>query len=145
MPMSWHTMMEFEPPLIGCIVSDRNYSFGLLTKSRECVLNIPTVAIIQEAVACGNCSGRTVDKFAAYGLTPVPALRVQAPLIAECPVNLECKVVDTRLVAKYSFFILQVVQAWRAPRPRDLRTFHHLGRGRFMIAGKIRVLPSRAK
>lgn len=145
MPMSWHTMMEFTPPLVGCIVSNRNFSFQALKATRECVINIPTATLIRETVACGNVSGRSVDKFARFGLTPLPARRVRAPLIKECPVNLECRVVDARLVAKYNFFVLRVLEAWRDPRPARLRTFHHLGMGRFMIAGATRVLPSRAK
>jgi flavin reductase (DIM6/NTAB) family NADH-FMN oxidoreductase RutF len=145
MPMSWHMMMEFEPPLIGCIVSDRNHSFRALKATKECVINIPTVGLIKETVACGNCSGRSTDKFAVFGLTPLPALRVQAPLIAECPANLECRVVDTRLVSRYSLFVLEVVKAWRDPRPKRLQTVHHLGMGRFMIAGRTQVLASRAK
>jgi flavin reductase (DIM6/NTAB) family NADH-FMN oxidoreductase RutF len=145
MPMSWHTMMEFEPPLVGCVVSNRNHSFGLLRASRECVINVPTVRLISETVRCGNCSGRTTDKFAAFGITPLPARHVQAPLVAECPVNLECKVVDTRMVARYNLFVLQVIKAWRDPRPKRLQTFHHLGRGRFMLAGATRVLRSRMK
>lgn len=145
MTMSWHTMMEFEPPLVGCVVSNGNYSFGLLRASRQCVLNIPTVDLISATVRCGNCSGREVDKFSRFGLTPVAAEQVDAPLIAECPVNLECRVADTRMVAKYSFFVLEVVQAWRAPRPRRLETIHHQGYGRFMVAGATRVLASRMK
>jgi flavin reductase (DIM6/NTAB) family NADH-FMN oxidoreductase RutF len=75
----------------------------------------------------------------------VPAARIDAPLIAECPVNLECRVVDTRLVTQYNFFILEVIKAWIDPRRKRLRTFHHLGRGRFMIAGRTITLPSRMK
>jgi flavin reductase (DIM6/NTAB) family NADH-FMN oxidoreductase RutF len=145
MPMSWHTMMEFEPPLVGCVVSNRNHSFGLLRASKECVINVPTVRLISETVHCGNCSGRTTDKFAAFGITPLPAQHVQAPLVAECPVNLECRVVDTRMVTPYNLFVLQVIKAWRDPRPKRLQTFHHLGLGRFMVAGATRVLPSRKK
>lgn len=143
MPMSWLTMMEFEPPLIGCVVSAANHSFGLLRASRQCVINVPVVASIVASVRAGNCSGRSVDKFAAFGFKPLPAERVEAPLIAECPVNLECKVVDTRMVARYNLFVLEVAQAWRDPRPRRLETFHHLGHGRFMVAGRTRVVPSR--
>ncbi|MBS1133515.1 MAG: flavin reductase-like, FMN-binding [Burkholderiaceae bacterium] len=145
MPMSWHTMMEFEPPLVGCVVSNRNHSFGLLRASKECVINVPTVRLISETVHCGNCSGRTTDKFAAFGITPLPAQHVQAPLVGECPVNLECRVVDTRMVTPYNLFVLQVIKAWRDPRPKRLQTFHHLGLGRFMVAGATRVLPSRKK
>lgn len=145
MPMSWHMMMDFEPPLVGCIVSNLNYSFGTLKTTRECVLNIPTEKLITQVVACGNCSGRTTDKYAAYGLTPAPAKYVSAPLIRECPVNFECRVVDSRLVTKYNLFVLEVVKAW-ADKPRKrLRTIHHMGGGRFMIAGRLMTLPSRKK
>jgi len=145
MPMTWHTMLEFTPPLVGCVVSERNHSFVELRRTGRCVLNIPTVRDIKATVACGNASGRTVDKFAATGLTPLPAKTTAAPLIAQCPVNLECRVVDTRLVRDYNFFILQVERAWRDVGIRHLKTFHHRGRGRFLVAGPTRVLATRAK
>lgn len=102
MTMSWHMMMEFEPPLVGCIISEQNYSFELLKKSKECVLNIPTVELADKVVRCGNLSGRTHDKFKLLSLTPAPASIVKAPLIAECYANLECKLVDTRMANKYN-------------------------------------------
>jgi len=145
MTMSWHTMIDFEPPILGCVVSDRNYSFGLLRAARECVVNIPTVELARKVVRCGNASGRTVDKWKAFGLTPVPAARVQAPLVEECYASLECKVVDTRMVPRYGLFILEVVKAWIDPSRKDPRTIHHLGRGRFMVAGRTIALPSRMR
>ena len=60
MTMSWHTMIDFEPPIVGCVISNRNYTFNMLKRSRECVLNIPTVELAAKAVACGNTSGETV-------------------------------------------------------------------------------------
>ena len=60
MTMSWHTMMEFEPPLVGCVISNRNYSFESLKATRECVINIPTVELAEKVVGCGNTSGRRV-------------------------------------------------------------------------------------
>ena len=143
MPMSWHMMVEFEPPLVACIVSDRNFSFRALRKNRECVLNIPTVKLAPKVVACGNVSGRDVDKFAAFGLTPARASRVKAPLIAECFANLECRVVDTRFVPRYCLFILEVVRAWRDPAAVRPQTIHHRGYGRFMVAGREISLASR--
>jgi flavin reductase (DIM6/NTAB) family NADH-FMN oxidoreductase RutF len=145
MTMSWHTMIDFDPPLVGCVISDRNHSFGMLKASRECVINIPTAELAQKVVRCGNCSGRTVDKFTALRLTPVPGAAVQAPLIAECYASLECRVVDARMVARYGLFILEVVKAWIDRSRKDPRTIHHRGRGRFMVAGRSIQLPSRAK
>ncbi len=135
MTMSWHTMMEFEPPLLGCVISGRNASFDTLKATRECVLNIPTLALAKQVVGIGNCSGRGVDKFARYGLTAVPASQVQAPLIAECYASLECRVADTRLVNAYNFFILEVLKAWVDTAVKNPQTLHHRGNGVFAVAG----------
>jgi len=145
MAQSWHTMMEFEPPLVGCVISGRNFSFDALKATRECVINIPTVELAKQVVAIGNSSGRKVDKFARTGLTPVAASLVQAPLIAECYASLECKVADTRLVNSYNFFILEVIKAWIDPSVKAPQTIHHRGKGEFIVAAETIKLPSRAK
>ena len=145
MTMSWHTMMEFEPPLVGCVISNRNYTFDILKATKECVINIPTVELAEKVVGCGNTSGRNVDKFKAFRLTPAAASCVKPPLIDECYANLECKVVDSRMTTQYSFFILEVLKAWIAPSRKAPRTIHHLGRGTFMVAGTTFKLPSKAK
>ena len=142
MPMSWHLMMEFTPPLVGCVVSNGDYSFTTLKTTKECVINIPTVELAKIVVACGNTSGSNVDKFEKFGLTPVTAKLVKAPLIAECYASLECKVVDMKLVTKYNFFVLEVVQAWIDPTQKKPRTIHHQGEGEFLLPGRIIRLPS---
>jgi flavin reductase (DIM6/NTAB) family NADH-FMN oxidoreductase RutF len=143
MPLSWQTMMEFEPPLVGCILSERNFSFAALKATKECAINIPTVELAEQVVRCGNTSGRKVDKFKKFGLTPMPASCVEAPLVAECYANLECKVVDTRLAAKYNFFVLEVVKAWIDPAEKDPQTIHHRGKGVFSVLGRTIRLPSK--
>ena len=145
MTMSWHTMMEFEPPLVGCVISNRNYTFDILRATKECVINIPTVELAKKVVKVGNSTGSEVDKFAKFALTPTEAECVKAPLIAECYANLECRVADSRLVVKYNFFVLEVLKAWIDPSHKDPRTLHHRGKGAFMIAGETIKLPSRMK
>ncbi len=145
MTMSWHTMMEFEPPMIGCVISSQNYTFSILKATKECVISIPTVEIAKQVVGIGNSSGRDTHKFEAFALTSGKAKFVQAPLIDECYANLECKVVDTKLVPKYNFFILEVVKAWINPSIKVPRTIHHQGKGRFMVTGEILNLPSKMK
>ncbi len=145
MTQSWHTMLDFEPPLVACVVSNRNFTFNILKKTRECVINIPTVELAPKVVAVGNCSGRDVDKFATIGLGPLAASRVRAPLIAECYANLECRVVDTRAVNRYCLFVLEVVKAWIDPAQKNPRTIHHLGKGAFMVAGETIKLRSKMK
>ena len=57
MTMSWHMMMDFEPPIVGCVISNRNYTFNILKETKECVINIPTVELVEKVVGCGNTSG----------------------------------------------------------------------------------------
>ena len=145
MTMSWHTMLDFEPPLIGCVVSNRNHSFNMLKASKECVLAIPTVALAKKVVRVGNTSGRDIDKFETFGLAKMPASMVRAPLIDECYINLECKVVDMKMVNKYNFFVVEAIKAWSNPSIKNPKTIHHLGNGIFMVAGRIIKLPSKMK
>jgi flavin reductase (DIM6/NTAB) family NADH-FMN oxidoreductase RutF len=145
MTMSWHTMMEFDPPLVGCVVSQNDFSFTALNANRQCGLNIPTVELVAQVVGCGNASGARVDKFARFGLTRAPASLIEAPLIAECYANLECRVVDTRLKNRYNFFVLEVVKAWIDPFNQAPRTLHHRGYGMFMVAGETIKLASKMR
>jgi len=135
MTMSWHMMVEFDPPLVACVVSNANFSFAALRATRECVIAIPARRLAGTVVSVGNVSGRNTDKFTAFGLTPVPAARVAPPLIAECFANLECRVRDTRLVPKYNLFILEVLKAWIDPAQKRRRTIHHQGFGTFVVDG----------
>ena len=125
------------------MVSENDHSFAALQATRQCVLNIPTLELAAAVVGCGNTSGRDVDKFEAFDLTAGPAARVDAPLIAECYANLECRVVDTRFKNRYNFFVLEVVKAWTDPSVKAAKTLHHRGYGEFMVAGKTIKLPSR--
>ena len=145
MALSWHMMIEFEPPLVGCVISNRNHTFSLVKATKKCVINIPTVDLATQVVGCGNSSGRRTDKFKTFGLTPVAGSRVKAPLIDECYANLECKVVDTRMAATYNLFIFQVLKAWIDPSTKTPRTIHHRGKGTFMVAGRTITLPSKMK
>lgn len=142
MTLSWHMMVDFVPPLVACIVSSDSYSFAALRRTRECVIALPPATLARTVVGIGNCSGRDVDKIETFGLTPVPAARVGAPLIAECFANLECRVADTRLVNRYNLFILEVEQAWRDPHQKAAKTIHHHGHGRFMVDGDMIRLKS---
>jgi len=136
MAMSWHMMVEFEPPLVACVVSSANSSYAALRATKECVIAIPALELAPKVAEVGNCSGRDVQKFERFGLTPVPAERVSPPLVAECFANLECKVVDTRLVNQYNLFVLEVVKAWTDPAQRNPKTIHHHGFGRFTVDGE---------
>ncbi|MBP2133281.1 flavin reductase (DIM6/NTAB) family NADH-FMN oxidoreductase RutF [Methanomicrobium sp. W14] len=143
MTMSWHMAVEFVPPLIACIIVPGDYSFNALTKNGECVIAVPTVELAEKTVDIGNCSGEDTDKFKKFGLTPVAAEKVKAPLISECFANFECRVEDTTLVEKFGLFILEVVKAWTDPDHTEKRTFHARGDGTFEVDGKILNLKER--
>ena len=145
MTMSWHMMVEFEPPLVGCVVSSANYSFAGLRATKECVIAVPARPLAAKVVKVGNCSGRDLEKFARCGLTPMPAEQVRAPLVAECFANLECRVTNTRLVTTYNLFILEVLKAWIDPQQKHPKTIHHHGYGKFAVDGKMIRLKSRMR
>ena len=142
MTMSWHMMVEFEPPLIACIVSSGNHSFAALRATGQCVIAIPAVKLAPLVVKIGNSSGRDIDKFTAFGLATATAKRVKPPLLPQCFANLECRVVETRLVNKLNLFVLEVVAAWRDTAQKRPKTIHHQGYGTFAVDGKLIKLKS---
>ena len=145
MTMSWHMMIEFEPPLVACVCSGANYSFEALRATGECVIALPARKLAAKVVKVGNYSGRDLDKFATFGLTPVPAETVSAPLIKECFANLECKVADRAMVNRYNLFILEVRKAWIDPAQKNPKTIHHHGYGKFVVDGATIKLKSKMR
>jgi len=145
MTMSWHMMMDFEPPLLACIVSEANYSFAALRETGECVIAIPAVELALKVVKVGNSSGGDIDKFKTFDLTPAPADRVAAPLVVECYANLECRIIDTGFTDKYDLFVLEVLKAWIDPKQKNPRTIHHRGNGRFVVDGVTIKLKSKMR
>lgn len=137
MTMGWHTVLEFAPALVGCIIAGSNHSFDMIRRSRQCVINLPTTALTDTVVGIGNTTGAEIDKFAKFGLTADPAREVDAPLIRECHAGFECRVHDDALVDRYNFFIFEVVRAHVAPSPKHPETLHYTGDGMFVVAGKV--------
>lgn len=136
MTMGWHTVMEFSPSLIGCMITAANHSFDMISQSGECVINIPTADMVETVIGIGNTSGAKTDKFKKFGLTAEAGKTVKAPLIKECYANIECRVADRRMLDKYNFFILEVTAAQTATYPKYPKTLHYRGEGIFMVSGK---------
>jgi len=136
MTMGWHMMMGFSPAFFGCYIWHENHSFEMIRRSKECVINLPTTDLVNEAVSIGNCSGKEIDKFKKFDLTPLPGAKVGAPLIKECYANFECKLADGSMISKHGFFIWEVVKAHVATSPKYPETFHYRGEGVFMISGR---------
>jgi flavin reductase (DIM6/NTAB) family NADH-FMN oxidoreductase RutF len=137
MTMGWHTVMEFTPSLVGCVIAGGNHSFHMIRNSGECVINLPTTALTDTVVRIGNTTGAEIDKFAEFGLTADEGTEVGAPLIRECHAGFECRLHDDTLIDRYNFFIFEVVKAHVADSPKHPETLHYTGDGVFMVAGRI--------
>lgn len=135
MAMGWHMMLGFEPALFACYIWEQNHSFELIRRSKQCVINLPTVDLVDTVVGIGNASGAQVDKFAEFGLTPARGSRVDAPLIRECYANFECRLHDGSQIRKHGIFIWKVVKAHVAGTPKRPQTLHYRGDGEFMLSG----------
>lgn len=137
MVMGWHTIMEFSPSLIGCVIASSNHSHRLVRASRECVINLPTSDQIEAVLGVGSTTGAEIDKFEAFGLTPEQSSCVGAPSIRECHAQFECRLHDDGMVEHYNFFIWEVVAARVQARPRHPQTLHYKGDGVFMVSGEV--------
>eukprot|EP01037_Dinobryon_pediforme_P030699 gene30699-34882_t len=104
MTITWTMVLGFSAEF-ALTTGPWNHSYAALRDTRECVVSIPTVDLIDTAVGVGTCSGRDTDKFAKFGLTRLEAKHVQAPLIGECLANIECRVVD--IVDRHSIVVLE--------------------------------------
>ncbi len=133
MTISWTMVLDFTP-VFAITTGEWNYSFAALRKTRECVIAIPTVDMLDKVVGIGTCSGKDTDKFSRFRLTPVPGKTVRSPLIKECLANIECKVVD--IVAKHNIVVLQGVAACTDATRSEKRTVHAVGDGTFIVDGR---------
>ncbi|WP_454725701.1 MULTISPECIES: flavin reductase family protein [Cupriavidus] len=133
MTISWTMVMDFTP-VFALTTGAWNHSYAALTRRKECVIAIPTVDMLDTVVGIGTCSGVDTDKFARFGLTPVPGKVVKAPLIQECLANIECKVVD--IVTRHDIVVLEAVAAWIDPARKERRMVHAVGDGTFIVDGR---------
>jgi flavin reductase (DIM6/NTAB) family NADH-FMN oxidoreductase RutF len=133
MTISWTMVMDFTPRF-AITTGAWNHSFAALRRTRQCVIAIPTVDLLDKVIGIGTCSGADTDKFSRFALTPVPARLVSAPLIKECLANIECKLVD--IVRKHDIVVLEAVAACVDTARREKRTLHAVGDGTFIVDGR---------
>jgi flavin reductase (DIM6/NTAB) family NADH-FMN oxidoreductase RutF len=133
MTISWTMVVGFTP-LFAITTGPWNYSYAALMKSKECVIAIPTVDLIDRVVGVGTCSGTDTDKFKKFGLTPSKGKQVTAPLIRECLANIECEVID--VVKKHNIVVLEGVAAYFDSSRKEKRTIHAVGDGTFVVDGR---------
>lgn len=134
MTISWHMVMDFTPRL-AISTGPWNQSFHTMLETKECVINVPTVEMLETVVHIGMVSGAEVDKFEKFHLTAFPARDVKAPLISECLAALECRLID--YVDKYSLVILEATHVWYNQWKKEKRLCHAIGNGTFSVDGAI--------
>jgi flavin reductase (DIM6/NTAB) family NADH-FMN oxidoreductase RutF len=133
MTISWTMVLDFTP-VFAIATGEWNYSFSALRKTKECVIAIPTVDLLDHVVGIGTCSGADTDKFAKFNLTAVPGKVGKAPMINECLANIECKVTD--FVGKHNIVVLKAVAAYLDPSRKEKRMIHAVGDGTFIVDGR---------
>ncbi|WP_212524018.1 flavin reductase family protein [Actibacterium sp. MT2.3-13A] len=133
MTITWTMVLDFSPRF-AIATGPWNHSYAALRASRECVLSIPAADLIDTAVGVGTCSGEDTDKFARFGLTPVKARHVRAPLIKECLANIECRVVD--ILEPYNIVVLDGLAAYFDGSRAETRMIHAVGDGTFIVDGR---------
>lgn len=132
MAISWTMVIDFTPRF-AMTTGPWNYSYAALRKSRECVISIPAVDLIDQVVGVGTCSGANTDKFKKFRLTPVKGRHVRSPLIKECLANIECRVID--IIKRHNIVVLEGINAYFDSSRKEKRTIHAIGDGTFVVDG----------
>jgi flavin reductase (DIM6/NTAB) family NADH-FMN oxidoreductase RutF len=133
MTITWTMVLDFSPTF-AIKTGPWNYSYAALSHSKECVLAIPTVDLIDKVISIGTCSGQDTDKFDAFNIARKPARNVRSPLLPDCLGNVECRVVD--IVEPHGIVVLEGLAAWIDRDRRERRTLHAVGDGTFVVDGE---------
>jgi len=108
-PLSWVGIVDWRPHMVSICIGEEKHSARVIGERREIGLSVAPVSLMEAVDRCGSTHGDQADKFALTGLTRAAAARVDAPLIAECPVGLECHVVETVDLNTHRMFIAEVL------------------------------------
>ena len=107
--VAWAGIVNTEPPMLSVSIRPERLSHEIIMKTREFVVNIPSSSLAKVVDWCGMKSGRDVDKFAEMRLTSLPGEQVSCPIIADCPINIECKVAKVIALGSHDMFIAKIV------------------------------------
>lgn len=124
--IAWAGTVCTNPPMVSISVRPERYSYPTLKRTGEFVINLTTKELAYATDFCGVKSGKDVDKFAALGLTALPGKEVKAPLIAESPVNIECRVTETKELGSHVLFLAEVVAVHADEKYMDENHKFHL-------------------
>ena len=136
--LAWAMPTSISPPLVAVSIAPRRHSHGLIEESKEFVVNVPTMRILDAAMFCGRRSGKEYDKFKETGLTAQPARKVKAPIIKECVAHLECTLHNQFTTGDHTVFVGEIVEAYADKRAyvdgydlKKAKMVFHLGGSEF--------------
>ena len=124
--IAWAGTICSDPPMVSISVRPERYSYNMIKETGEFVINLTTKELAFATDYCGVKSGRDVDKFAEMNLTPIPGEVVKAPLIAESPVNIECRVTEVKPLGTHDMFLAEVVAVHADEKYMDENHKFHL-------------------
>jgi len=107
--IAWCGVVCSKPPFLSVSIRPSRHSHKLIKEAGDFVVNIPDRDLLKETDLCGVVSGRDSDKFKAYSLTRIPSSKISSPMIAECPVNIECALKNTLSLGSHDMFIGEIV------------------------------------
>jgi flavin reductase (DIM6/NTAB) family NADH-FMN oxidoreductase RutF len=107
--VAWHTTISRKPPLYGISLAPKRYSYGLIQKTKEFVINFVPFSLVEKVHFCGTHSGRTVDKIKETKLTLMPSQKIKTPCIQECFAHFECKLNKTMTLGDHILVISEIV------------------------------------
>lgn len=114
--LAWTGIVCSEPPLLSVSIRPERHSHGLIQRDRVFTVNLPSASMARQVDWCGIKSGRELDEFTATGLTPLVGPKTGAPLVAECPVGLECKLLEVRPLGSHDLFLAEIVAVYADDR-----------------------------
>ncbi|MFC1645950.1 flavin reductase family protein [Candidatus Omnitrophota bacterium] len=110
--LAWHTPISKNPALVGVAIAKSHFSYDLIKKSGEFIINIPDVNLLKQTIVCGSISGERVDKFKESGLTPEKSDKlIKTPRIKECIGHIECYLRDIKEIGDHGMFIGEIIFA----------------------------------
>lgn len=125
---AWAGTVCSAPPMVSISLRPVGHAYSLLQRSHEFVVNVPRASQVREVDLCGSVAGRDSDKFAACGFHAIPSARVSAPLIAECPINIECVTRHRLSLGAHDLLIGEILAVHYDEELHDSRGRLQLGR-----------------
>lgn len=108
--IAWISILSSKPPTVGISVGTKGFTGEEILKNKNFTVNIASAEIMTETDFCGITSGKDIDKFEKTGLQKLPSSEISAPIIKQCPINLECKLIESKIIGTTNHFVGEIVE-----------------------------------